>query len=620
MNKSVYRPPAFCLRSLLSIASVVLIAMVGWAQRQEPPALVIEGGTLIDGNGGQPVQDALIIIRGNRIETVSRKGQASYPADAQVLRADGKFILPGLMDAHCHYGEWMPELMLNHGVTSVFEVGGGGEVVLAQREAIQRGKIPGPRIFLAVGSIAGEQIAAVSGRTGQEGPLSGRQVIDTPAKAREVVQRFIQAGADMIKVHRGPPQDVYKAAIEEAHKAGLAVVAQPLGPTVYAKEAVLSGADVIEHAAGVGFSIVKDPSQWKHFGEIEVHSIDPTPFAEMDETKASEFIRLLVDRNVYLEPDFIAVGRSFHKYRDEYELQDYRTFANLAYVPAPRRQKILETYHEFDNIPKAEWELRHKGYQNMLRFIRQFAQAGGKVMTGTDTGGWAVAGLGLHHELDILVREAGLTPMQVILAATRNPAEGFRVLNRVGTIEAGKLADLVVVNEDPLQDIRNLLKIEWVIKDGNPVDRAYHPWFVNPLSSASVDALAWVAALKRQSIQRDPTWAFGQPPPGIENISPKIVTEGDSTLTLRITGINFTDKSLVSANGELLPAQRVSETELRATIAAGLIRHAGTLEITVRNPGPLQRPEWGEGVSNKAHLLVNFRYQEQSHQDQGVPR
>ena len=572
--------------------------------------IVIRGGTLIDGTGGPPLPNAVVVIRGNRIETVSRNGQASYPAGARVLEADGKFIVPGLMDAHCHYQDWMPELMLNYGVTSVFEIGGGGAWGLAQRQAVARGKIPGPRIFVAVGSIAGARIAAVSSTAGAGGALSNRQVIGTAAQASEVARRFIDAGADMVKVHRGPPLEVYQAAIDEAHRAGLPVVVQPLGPTVYAREAVLAGADILEHAAGVGYSIAKDPAKWEGFGTtIEVHSIDPTPFADMDDAKAQELIRLMVDRNVYLEPDFIAVGRGFQAGRRKFELQDYRLLQapGLAYVPESRRLKILGTYREFDELDPAEWELRHKGYLNMLRFIKMFVDAGGKVMSGTDTGGWAIPGIGLHHELEILVEEAGLTPMQAIVAATRNPAEGFRVLDQVGTIEAGKLADLVVVNADPLQSIGNLQQIEWVIKDGNLIDRTYHAWFRNPLPRGTVDALGWVAALKRQTLQKDPTWAFGQPPPGIEAISPSQATEGDPELTVTIRGVNFTTKSVVHFDGQPVPARLVSETELQITVAAGLIASAGNYPLTVTNPEPLQRPEWG-GTSNKARLLVDFRY------------
>ena len=587
---------------------LLTILYVAPALAQE--VIVIRGGTLIDGTGGPPLPNAVVVIRGNRIETVSRNGQASYPAGARVLEADGKFIVPGLMDAHCHYQDWMPELMLNYGVTSVFEIGGGGAWGLAQRQAVARGKIPGPRIFVAVGSIAGARIAAVSSTAGAGGALSNRQVIGTAAQASEVARRFIDAGADMVKVHRGPPLEVYRAAIDEAHRAGLPVVVQPLGPTVYAREAVLAGADILEHAAGVGYSIAKDPAKWEGFGTtIEVHSIDPTPFADMDDAKAQELIRLMVDRNVYLEPDFIAVGRGFQAGRRKFELQDYRLLQDpgLAYVPESRRLKILGTYREFDELDPAEWELRHKGYLNMLRFIKMFVDAGGKVMSGTDTGGWAIPGIGLHHELEILVEEAGLTPMQAIVAATRNPAEGFRVLDQVGTIEAGKLADLVVVNADPLQSIGNLQQIEWVIKDGNLIDRTYHAWFRNPLPRGTVDALGWVAALKRQTLQKDPTWAFGQPPPGIEAISPSQATEGDPELTVTIRGVNFTTKSVVHFDGQPVPARLVSETELQITVAAGLIASAGNYPLTVTNPEPLQRPEWG-GTSNKARLLVDFRY------------
>ncbi len=592
----------------------LFIFIVGWtqsppvvAQESDADILVIEGGTLIDGNGGPPVRDTLIIIRGNRIETVSSSGLASYPADAQVLNADGKFVLPGLMDAHVHYAGWMAELNLNHGVTSIFSIGSGGQWALAQRDAINAGKIPGPRNFVAVGSLAGARISALSARSGAAGGLSGRQVAGTAEQAREIAGRFIEAGADMLKVHRGPTVEAYRAAIEEAHRAGLPAVAQPLGPTVYAREAILAGADILEHAAGVSISVARDPSKWEGFGSLEKHSLSPMPFADIDEAKAAALIKLMVEKNVYLEPDFIAMGRGFHKERDKFELQDLRLLNSheLSYVPERRRLRMLATYHHFDDLEPDEFELRNKAYQNMLRFMRQYVDAGGKILAGTDTGGWAVPGLGVHHEMEILAGEAGLTPMQVILAATRNPADGFRVLDQLGTIEAGKLADVVIVNEDPLAEISNLQKIEWVIKDGKVVDRTFHPSFENPLPRGAVEGSAWVRALKSQSMQGT---EFGQPPPGIQSISPTMVTEGDATLTLTIQGVNFTKESLVYFGERSVPARLISDTELQAVIDATLISQVGTYPMTVRNPEPLQRPEWGDGTSNKAHLLVNFRY------------
>ncbi|MCZ6774779.1 MAG: IPT/TIG domain-containing protein, partial [Proteobacteria bacterium] len=175
----------------------------------------------------------------------------------------------------------------------------------------------------------------------------------------------------------------------------------------------------------------------------------------------------------------------------------------------------------------------------------------------------------------------------------------------LGTIEAGKLADVLIVNEDPLQDISNLQKIEWVIKDGKVVDRTYHAWFENPLPRGAVEGSAWVRALKTQNMQGT---EFGQPPPGIQSISPTMVTEGDATLTMTIRGVNFTRKSLVFFGERSVPAQLISDTELQAVVDAALIAKVGTFPVTVRNPDPLQRPDWSDGTSNKAHLLVNYRY------------
>jgi hypothetical protein len=591
-----------------------LILLASWSQSQpvfaqesDADILVIEGGTLIDGNGGPPVRDVVIIIRDNRIETVTSRGQARYPVDARVLDADGKFIVPGFMDAHVHYAGWMAELNLHYGVTSIFSIGSGGQWALAQRDAINAGKIPGPRNFVAVGSLAGARISALSARSGAAGGLSGRQVAGTAEDARVIARRLIDAGADMIKVHRGPPVEAYRAAIEEAHRAGLPAVAQPLGPTVYAREAILAGADILEHAAGVAVSVAADHSKWEGWGNVERHSLSPLPFADMDEGKAADLIQLMVEEDVYLEPDFIAIGRGYHKERDRFELQDYQLLSShgLSYIPERNRLRMLERYHDFDDLEPADHEFRNKAYQNMLRFIREYVQAGGKVMTGTDTAGWAVPGLGLHHEMEILTEEAGLTPMQVILAATRNPAEGFRILDRLGTIEAGKLADVVIVNEDPLQEISNLQKIEWVIKDGDVLDRTFHPWFQNPLPRGAVEGSAWVRALKTQSMQGT---EFGQPPPGIASITPSMVTEGDAALSMTIRGVNFTPESIVYFGERSVPSRLVSDTELAAVIDAGLISQVGTYPVTVRNPQPLQRPEWGDGTSNKAHLIVNYRY------------
>src|SRR5882672_8863793 len=132
----------------LSVVFAVAMLPALLAQGPSSDVLVIEGGTLVDGRGGAPVRDALIVVEGNIIKTVTRKGQAAYPSGARVIRADGKFIVPGLMDAHVHYGEWLPELFLAYGVTSIFEIGGGaarrhGAGQDSRSATIRRGREPG---------------------------------------------------------------------------------------------------------------------------------------------------------------------------------------------------------------------------------------------------------------------------------------------------------------------------------------------------------------------------------------------------------------------------------------------------------------------------------------------
>src|SRR5882724_2055253 len=590
------------------LLALLWVLPAGGVQAQQQATLVVEGGTLIDGNGGPPVTDALIIVQGNRITNVSRKGQAPYPAGAQVIRADGKFILPGLWEAETVYGWFGGESSILHGVTSISDIATKAEVAMLHKEAVNRGKTGGPRTFIGTGYLGSERV------TGFETPLERAQVPKSAEEAREIAKRFIAAGSDMVMFFDGRlPIEYYKAAWEEASKAGKARVVRPTAP-VGVREAVLAGAEHISHSSGIDRAIAKDPSRWNN--ELDRYS-------DMDDAKASELIQFLVQHGVSLSPTLIRKGMGFHEAAARFQEQDrewWLSNPNLrAYYP---EHLFVSELMEATPPPlgPAIRERRKKGYDNMLRFHEQFVKAGGHMLAGCNSPFVVPPGLCIHQELEVF-SAAGLTPMQMIQAATKWPAQTFKAADKLGTIEAGKLADVLIVNADPLQNIRNLRQINSVIFDGKIQDLTYHASYRTPFLGGSgldgnsvVEDLAWVIAMKAGT-------AGGQEgesgpdqvrvgPPGILTISPYVVTEGSPTVTLVIKGANFVNRTEVYFDNNVVPSRRISSTELQVTLDSNLLRRVGRFDIYVKTPGPLINPAWHarDGVSNMAHFMVNFKY------------
>src|SRR5215469_763013 len=185
------------------------------AYPQQPATLVIEGGTLIDGNGGTPLRDGVVVIEGNKIATVSRKGQVTYPTNAWIINADGKYVLPGLFDSQNSYSWYFGEAMLNHGITSTIDVGTTGETAVPYRDAVFHEKVRGPRTFTGVSRLSVNPNPLVS--TGLENPLTHTRVPKSAEETRELVRAWIAAGADYILTYDGAlPMDYYQAAFDEA--------------------------------------------------------------------------------------------------------------------------------------------------------------------------------------------------------------------------------------------------------------------------------------------------------------------------------------------------------------------------------------------------------------------
>jgi hypothetical protein len=604
------------MRPLMRMAAVfTALAATGAlpaGAQQQPQALVIEGGMLIDGNGGAPLANSVVIVQGNRIAAVSRIGQTQYPAGARIIDARGKWVLPGLWDAQTNYSWFYGELNLHQGVTSTLDVGLGEELSILHREAVNRGRIRGPRRWIGIGYAGNVDPKEI---TGYETPLGTRALPKTVEEVRQFARRRLDAGTDVVMFHDGHSftPEMVRAGCDEAHARGKPCSQRPDNPradreVMGPREAALAGADFFPHSQGVGGAVARD-------GFYANNELDR--YAQMDDAKARALIDVMVRENVYNVPNIIHVSPGYPKDWDRMYAAVRQAFTDpnlLAYYPDEFLKEMTQVRSGIDS-----GEVRARrlpGYRNMMRFNKLLVDAGGKVMVGGDTNGSKVPGFAVDEEMEIF-QEAGIGRMQIIQAATKWPAEALRVVDRIGTVDAGKLADMIIVNADPLADISNIRQVETVILDGKVTDRAFHAWYDTPFRGMVddvrvVEALPWTATLKAATFEagnaRQPPNPADSPQPAIQAISPVWAKEGDPSTTVKLTGFNFVARTRVYFDGVSVPWKWISATELEVILDDYLLRRPGRFDLVVKNPQPVALPHWGDGTSNKAHFLIDFRY------------
>jgi imidazolonepropionase-like amidohydrolase len=628
--------------------ALLAVAILAWAtghlsgQAPTPGIVVIEGGTLIDGNGGAPVRDVQIVIRENRIANIGRRG-AAIPRGATVVAADGKFVIPGLWDAQLNFYSHNGEPMLNHGVTSFTGIGDNGEAGVFMHEGVLKGRIVAPRPWDA--PVHFQEFANLNGL---ESPYFQLRVLNTAEEAREWTRRVLALGADGVFFQNGRAKDeVVRTAFEAAHRAGKPGYIRATGPEIFPRKAADLGADAIPLSAGVSEEVasdsmppVPDPNQQRQVvkpGELAPF-VPPPPddldmWAYMDDAKATAEIKYLAARNVSLIPAFIEKGMGLQKGWSRFEAEDRKLFSNEAvqlYYPEERRLNLLGNYANPPHTRPQVRERRERGFRNALRFHRMYLEAGGKVLVGTDGGNQATPGPAVHHEMEILVEDGGFTPMQALQGATKWPAEAMKVAKEIGTVEVGKLADLVILNRDPLQDISAVKNISTVVFNGQVLDGRYHHSYneMNPfhgdgfIGLPPVEDLAFTL-IKKRAVYREGlvgrVAAARLAQPGIETIdtqrheffdeyvSKVAVREGGPTLRLKVTGYNFFDRTQVFLDDRPMPFDLKSITEMEIVIDERYLRRPGRYKVQVRNPPPPPNPVWGDGRSNVAWLLVAYK-------------
>jgi hypothetical protein len=447
------------MRMLLVLLFSLLLGQPVWAQ-----PLVIKRVTVIDATGkpGQP--DMTVVIAGNRIVAVSPWNKAKAPKSAQVVDGTGKFLIPGLWDMHMHYfpsnrAAQYDLLYLANGVLGVREMAGppnAGEW-RASRAASDK---PAPSVFLASPLLDGPKPFR---------PGVSISVADE-TQARQAVARQKEFGADFIKVYSLLPRDAYFAIADEARKRSIPFVGHvPL--SVKASEASDAGQKSIEHLTGVALgcsgqeeALSAEVARLTEMTDMwPVGALTGRAFESYDQSKAQSLFARFVKNGTWQCPTLTAI-RSVSRLLAPELSNDQR----LKYVPKELRSYWENSRNDSNVLTPEERSALPLFFSGSIRIVGDMHRAGVSILAGTDTG---IKGFSLHDELALLV-ESGMSPMAALQAATSNAARFMGQLDRRGTIETGKIADLVLLDKNPLADIHNTRSIQAIVLNGKLMPRA----------------------------------------------------------------------------------------------------------------------------------------------------
>ena len=429
------------------------------------------GGRVVDGTGRAPIDDAVVLIDGERIDAVFRRGDMEIPAGAETVDIAGSTVIPGLIDCHVHVGvladnsflqvddpaslaDLFMTTLLRHGVTTVRDTGNFDPDKIFR--TFKQGRDTWPRFFGA-GTI-------LDGPADPPAPWRWLAIIDDEESARRETAKLAESGMDFIKVYVWASLPVLRAVVSEAHRRGVRVAAH-VGHVVTVEEAVKVGVDALEHVR-VGRELVPEEDQ-AELADLPGRILDPLvgfqPWRYIDPESdlADGLIALMAERGTFITPTLtlsqsILAGNTSGGTCPE----------GLDEMPEAVTEQWRRYAYPFD-YSETDWEQAPVELRNQMAFIGRAQRGGVKVTAGTDlTNPFVVPGHSMHEELRLLVEGCGFTPMEAIVAATGRAADLLGQADDLGTVEKRKLADLVVLEADPLEDIRNTSRISAVYKDG----------------------------------------------------------------------------------------------------------------------------------------------------------
>jgi imidazolonepropionase-like amidohydrolase len=423
--------------------------------------LLITNVTVIDTRFGGLRGDLTVVVDGTRIARVENSELVKPPPGAQVVDGTGKFLIPGLWDMHIHtfFGDWVPggreatlPLFIANGVTGVRDMGSDLEPILAAREDVAKGRLLGPRLI-----VSGPML------DGPKSQFPSSISITTPEDGRKAVAMLAGRGVDFIKIQSYVPRDAYFAIADECRQRGI-VFAGHVPDKIRASEASNAGQKSFEHLIGIfeGSSTAEEAFLEGKKG--------PARFLETYAPKKEAALAVLLAKNRTWQ------GPTLFWERGQWlvDTVDVAKDPDARYAPPHWRDKSWPTFKAgiLKDLATDPLPVRRKFVEHELGIVKRLQLAAIPFLAGTDTpaGVDVVPGFSLHRELERFVA-AGFTPFEALQTATLNPAVFLEKRGDFGTVEKGRIADLVLLDANPLKDIRNARKIRAVVANGRYFSR-----------------------------------------------------------------------------------------------------------------------------------------------------
>jgi imidazolonepropionase-like amidohydrolase len=450
---------------MLRLLIRLLLSLAVAGSRLSAQTLTIVNATIVDVSTGALQRGATIVVQGNRITSVG-PSSATTPLRGRVADARGMYVIPGLWDMHTHaYFGWARDfgdnyvlpLFIANGITGIRDMGSDLDAVLRARAEVAAHRLVGPRMVVSGPMLDGPHVA-----------FAASMAITTPDDGRKAVDKLKSKGVDFIKIQSGVPRDAYFAIADEAKKQGIEFEGH-VPDAIRASEAVAAGQRTFEHLIGIFEASTPDEDAFlkRRYGAGKDSSVNKSLAALLDRydtAREASVVQLLAKNTVWQCPTLF-----WERGQWLVDVIDYNRDPDIAYTPRTwidkkfpsTRKSIVES---MDTDPLA---VRQRFVDHELAIVRKLHAGGVPFLAGTDTpaGVDVTPGISLHLELQRFVA-AGFTPLEALQTATINPARFYGKTKDYGRVAAGYVADLVLLQKNPLEDIANTRSIAGVVADG----------------------------------------------------------------------------------------------------------------------------------------------------------